>query len=90
MTARTLCEIVIVGGVSLLFAGCTTTRVQYVKAHCPRIAPLEPVDAIEVNVTDGCACGDSLRNIFEGIGTLRSHERYYRDQIEKYNGEFAK
>lgn len=77
--------------VATLFSACSLRPdVQYIKAQCPRIEVPVKVPAIDVNITNGCVCGESLRNMFNGVSTLRNTEGYCIEQISKYDEEFAK
>jgi hypothetical protein len=76
--------------VYIAFSGCAKhTEVVYVEAQCPQINVPERIPVIEVNVSDGCICGDSLQSVFDGINHLRNTESYCIDQLIKYNKEFA-
>lgn len=64
-------------------------RIVYVEKPCPAITVLNPVAKIEGNVTNGCVCGNQLKELFNGAKQLRKSEKYYIEQIEKYNSNFT-
>ena len=76
--------------VAILFSGCTCHKdTVYIEKELPYIQVPKRSNQIDVNVTNGCACGDSLKNIFNGIKALRQNENYCIEQINKYNKEFV-
>ena len=38
------------------FSGCTVKEYVYVEPKCPAIVALDPVPAVDINVSGGCVC----------------------------------
>ena len=64
----------------ILFSGCCDKHIEY---RCPDIKVLRTVPPIDINVTDGCICGQSRDNIINGVKMLRKSEAYYADEINR-------
>ena len=79
-----------IGLLVFFLTGCVCrTKYVYLKPSCPRIAAPAKVSAIDFNVTDGCACDQSLTNMVNGIKALRNSEAACRRNIDVYNATYT-
>jgi len=77
---------------SFTFSGCTKVVKEYVyvKKECPRIEPLTIVPSIELTVdAEGKITDQSIDGLIKGAKALRRSEKYYYEQVSKYNEEFT-
>lgn len=70
----------------ILFSGCGDDD----RVRPPKMEVLKPRQNIEINVTNGCICGDDKDAVINLIKNIRNDLAYYEHWITIYNSEFVK